>query len=399
MADTPPPPPESEPELPPEQTPPPAPEPEPIAPVQAPPPAPPPPIMQAAPPPAAPFKLDWRILVAIGAALIVAIIAGVTLYTNQHPVGALLPGQEETTTAVEDEEWPGLSEHDRLHVRPERIGRPVMSAGMAMTILSGYADIEFTVGADGRATDVRVERESVRDIGYGAEGVRLVRGAAWPTEWRGRVAPFPARYRVIFPPGRAGREIAPLAIASVNLTPEILALRRNANVTMLVRVSPEGLVESARVIDSDVESSAVNGEAMRVAMSARYPPNPAPYETSLVVRFDVLGATGQSDDTPVGPVVALSEVPFAQRPSAGDFARHYPRRALAAGISGRVTLDCIVRSNYRLNCVVAGEDPPGAGFGQAALRLSRQFRAGRQFPDGRNTVGAQVSMPMVFQVE
>jgi len=352
------------------------------------------------PPPPPPQRgFDRRtILIAIAAVALVLIVIAVTLYTNRRPGEPLIPVETPTTAAVEDEEWPGLSELDRLHVRPERIARPVLGPAMSMTILSGYADLEFTVGADGRASDIRVVRESAEDIGYGAEAVRLVRGALWPTDWRGRTAPYPARYRVIFPPGRAGREIAPLAIASPILTPEILALRRNVVVTLHVRVSPEGLVESAQVIESDVENAAVAAEAMRVALSARYPPNPgAAYETQLVVHFDVLGALqGQQ---PQGPTVSLSEVPFTQRPSGSDFARHYPRRALSAGIEGRVTLDCTVRSNLRLNCAVASEDPPGAGFGQAALRIARQFRAARQFPDGRPTVGAHVSMPMLFQVE
>ena len=48
-----------------------------------------------------------------------------------------------------------------------------------------------------------------------------------------------------------------------------MALGRNASVTLLVRVSPEGLVEGAQVIESDVQSSAVTAEALRVAMGAR----------------------------------------------------------------------------------------------------------------------------------
>ncbi|MBC7769283.1 MAG: energy transducer TonB [Phycisphaerales bacterium] len=408
---------EPEPQAPqPEPTPPPAPEPE-FEPPALEPPAPepqapqrerlPPPVMQSpppAPPPAesAPRGFDRRaILIAVAAVVGVLIVIAITLYTNRRPGEPLIPIDAPTTATVEDEEWPGLAEHDRLHVRPDRIGRPVLSVAMQNTILSGYADMEFIVGQDGRASDIRTARESAEDLGYAAEAARLIRGATWPAEWRGRSAPYPARYRVIFPPGRnAGREIAPLAIASPNLTPEILALRRNAAVTLFVRVTPEGVVESARVIDSDVQSDAVTAEAMRVALGARFPPNPnVGYETQLVVRFDVLGALGGGGDEPTGPVVALSEVPFTQRPGVSDYARHYPRRALNAGVDGRVTLNCIVRRNLRLDCDITSETPANEGFGPAAIRIARQFRAARQFPDGRSTIGAQVSMPLVFQVE
>jgi len=338
----------------------------------------------------------------VGAVVLIAAIAAAAWWFTMRS-GQDLVQQEAPTTAAVEEEWPGLSDQDRLHVRPLRIGRPVLGQAMQMAILSGYADVEFTVGENGRASDIRVVRESVRDLGYAAEGRRLVAGATWPTDWRGRTAPFDASYRVIFPPGRSAREIAPLSIASPNLTPEILALRRNAVVTLVVRVDEDGEVEGARVVDSDVQSDAVTSEAMRVAMGARYPPSSSGvgYETQLIVRFDVLGAqgSGRDDDVPLGPTVTLSEVPFTQQPSAGDFNRHYPRRARNAGVNGRVVLACVVQRNLRLGCNVAEEDPPGEGFATAALRLSRQFRAGRQFPDGRSTVGAQVRVPLVFRVQ
>jgi len=356
------------------------------------------------PPPTPPTNgVNWRMPAIIGAVLLVAAIVAAAWWFTIGQDQDLAQQEAPATVAVEEEEWPGLSDQDRLHVRPLRIARPVLGQAMQMAILSGYADVEFTVGENGRATDIRVVRESVRDLGYGAEGRRLVAGATWPTDWRGRTAPFDASYRVIFPPGRNAREIAPLSIASPNLTPEILALRRNVTVTLFVRVDEDGEVESARVVDSDVQNDAVTSEAMRVAMGARYPPSPSGvgYETQLIVRFDVLGARGgdREDDVPLGPTVTLSEVPFTQQPSASDFNRHYPRRARNAGVDGRVVLACVVQRNLRLGCNVAEEDPPGQGFATAALRLSRQFRAGRQFPDGRTTVGAQVRVPLVFRVQ
>ncbi len=350
--------------------------------------------------PSAGQRPDWRILAGIGAVLAVIVLAAAFFFlrTDQAPA----PTDAPTTAEFEDEEWPGLDEQDRLLVRPVSMPRPVIGEAMQATMLSGYADVEFTVGPNGKAGDIRVVRESARDVGYGAEARRLVNAATWPTEWRGRTAPYAGQYRVIFPPGRnAGRAIAPIAIASPNLTPEILALRRDVTVTLFVRVDASGAVESAQVVEADVQNNAVLSEAMRVAQGARFPPNPAGfgYETPLTIRFEVMAALGQAEETPVGPVVALSEVPFTQRPSAGDFGRHYPRRALVNRVEGRVTLNCVVQRNFRLDCVVAEEDPPGQGFGQAAMRLSRVFRAAREFPDGRPTVGAQVRVPLQFRVE
>jgi TonB family protein len=349
--------------------------------------------------PAAP-KLDWRIIVPIAVA-IVLLVSAAAFYFATRPEQQVAQPEQPASSAAEDA-WAGLADYDRLSVRPLTMPRPIPTVAMQETMLSGFVDVDFTVGPDGKATDVRIIRESVEDIGYAREARRMVAGATWPTEWRGRAAPYAARFRVIFPPGRgAARVIAPISIASPNLTPEILALRRNASVTLLVRVNAAGLVESAQAIGADVESAAVIAEALRVAMGARFPPSSAGvgYETRLVVHFNVLGALGQSEEPPPGPVVSLSEVPFAQRPSDSDFTRHYPNRALRQGMNGRVTLDCTVRRDLRLNCLIATEDPPNEGFGSAALRIARRFRAERQFPDGRTTIGAQVTVPMAFRVE
>ncbi len=51
--------------------------------------------------------------------------------------------------------------------------------------------------------------------------------------------------------------------------------------------------------------------------------------------------------------------------------RRYPREAFAADIEGVVELDCMVALDGRLTCIVASEAPPGWGFGEAALALSR----------------------------
>lgn len=352
---------------------------------------------ESTPAAAAPVKFDRRMVVGAAAAAVALMVIVGLIHLSQRSTRDLANGGTAATQVQADEEWPGMDDQNRLHVRPLTMPRPRPTPGMLASILSGYADAEFTIGADGKASNIRIVRESTPDIGYGAEARRLITAATWPTDWRGRSAPFDASYRVIFPPGRGASEIQPLAIASPNLTPEIMALRRDVAVTLLVHVTPEGLVDSARVIDQDVESSAAAAEAMRVALGARYPSSGAAYETQLVVRFDVAAAQSAQNDLPRGPSVSYGEVPFSQRPSASDYSRYYPRRARYNNINGRVVLSCIVQRNLRLDCSIAEENPPGQGFGDAALRIARRFRAEPQFPDGRATIGAQVSMPMVFR--
>lgn len=96
---------------------------------------------------------------------------------------------------------------------------------------------------------------------------------------------------------------------------------------------------------------------------------------------------------------AISEVVWARRPSARDYNRFYPRRALDAGQSGRVVLDCTANARGALSCSVAEESPPGWGFGEAALRIARQSRIEPQMSDGTSAAGQRVRMPLAFQAD
>lgn len=78
------------------------------------------------------------------------------------------------------------------------------------------------------------------------------------------------------------------------------------------------------------------------------------------------------------------------QPTIADFAAIYPPEALAAGISGEATLDCLVDGAGLLTCTVTRETPPGAGFGEAAIRASRLFRMAPEGRDGRPTAGGRL---------
>jgi TonB family protein len=67
---------------------------------------------------------------------------------------------------------------------------------------------------------------------------------------------------------------------------------------------------------------------------------------------------------------------WVHAPSAGDLDAAYPAKAHAAGVTGRAALLCALRPDGSLaDCAVESEDPPGAGFGAAALTLSGKLQA------------------------
>ena len=64
-----------------------------------------------------------------------------------------------------------------------------------------------------------------------------------------------------------------------------------------------------------------------------------------------------------------------------------------------VRMQCRVTASGTLeNCVVLSENPPGYGFGRAALRMSGQFQMRPKTRDGKSVAGATVIVPMQFRM-
>lgn len=80
---------------------------------------------------------------------------------------------------------------------------------------------------------------------------------------------------------------------------------------------------------------------------------------------------------------STGSVQWARAPSGADIARYHPDRAMRQGVYGEAKMLCAVMANGALdNCSVISESPEGHDFGEAALRLSRLFRAQTTTRDG-----------------
>jgi periplasmic protein TonB len=101
--------------------------------------------------------------------------------------------------------------------------------------------------------------------------------------------------------------------------------------------------------------------------------------------------------TPPAPSV-LTNPQWLQRPNAADFARYYPERAQEREVEGRVSIACIVGADGRLTCTVTSEDPPGYGFAEATLRISRFFRVAPATRDGVPTAGGRWNTTVRWQL-
>jgi periplasmic protein TonB len=116
------------------------------------------------------------------------------------------------------------------------------------------------------------------------------------------------------------------------------------------------------------------------------PPTPTPIPVAV-------------DPPPAPPTPAvLTGVTWLTRPDGRDYARYYPSRAMEREQEGRVVLDCLVSGDGRISCSVISEDPPNWGFGEASLRIAREFRIAAQTGDGRPTNGGRVRVPITWRL-
>ncbi|MET0182965.1 MAG: hypothetical protein ABW199_08790 [Caulobacterales bacterium] len=94
-----------------------------------------------------------------------------------------------------------------------------------------------------------------------------------------------------------------------------------------------------------------------------------------------------------------AQIEWEQLPTPDDMFAAYPAAARGAHIVGVAALECTFQADRRIACLVAGEDPAGQGFGQAALSLSRKFRAAANPRDPRIRAGCPFRFPIRFRVD
>jgi TonB family protein len=110
--------------------------------------------------------------------------------------------------------------------------------------------------------------------------------------------------------------------------------------------------------------------------------------------------TGSAPPPPPGARrTVITNPDWIRKPSGGDVDALYPMSAQRGRVNGRAVIGCSVAATGLLeDCAVIDESPAGFGFGAAALKMSRSFQMRPQTRDGVPVSGAQVSIPINFNI-
>jgi hypothetical protein len=87
---------------------------------------------------------------------------------------------------------------------------------------------------------------------------------------------------------------------------------------------------------------------------------------------------------------------WLSRPNGDDLRFFYPIQAWNNGRAGSARLQCLVVADGGLRCRARNETPAGAGFGQAARRLSTLLRVDATDAAGQPTLNRRVEIPVQF---
>ena len=87
---------------------------------------------------------------------------------------------------------------------------------------------------------------------------------------------------------------------------------------------------------------------------------------------------------------------WLQEPDGRAFAENYPSQAAFQAVEGYATIECYVRLDTQLDCMVVAEGPASWGFGDAALAIARTFRVRPAQRDGVAVEGGRIRRTLRF---
>jgi protein TonB len=140
-----------------------------------------------------------------------------------------------------------------------------------------------------------------------------------------------------------------------------------------------------------VENTITTTETLKTPLTA---------DQQKVVTNDASGFDFQPFTPPIWQPKLIRDPTWVSRPSAAEMARFYPARAIDENLAGQAVLSCPVTAAGRLiGCRIVSETPTGAGFGEAAVKLSAFFKMNPRTEDDQPVDGGTIQIPILFRLQ
>jgi hypothetical protein len=214
-------------------------------------------------------------------------------------------------------------------------------------------------------------------------------------------AATPASTAFSLTPGASGLvDVTPIEGPSPTLPADAEPSADGYAVTVAFNVGADGKASDLSVIGAGMAGLPVVAEALDVVSSSRFPTNGSAYRASYTVRFPSAEFQDLLARLSLATAAERNASPVWDRaPTQADYDRVYPLRALRHGISGEVSIDCLIGFDGKLSCSVANEDPRGWGFGSAALELAEMMQASPRMSDNGPSANENVTLEFQFTAD